>query len=132
MSNDRRPTDRRALESQRKFPRKVVSIPCVLKVGAHEYPARLRDLSIGGAFVQTNEFITLGTILTIAVTQGRKKAPYLDLNAKAIYSGRFIQGFNNFNGFGAAFIDPSPEDIAKLNEIIDQHIDDPVQKFEFM
>ena len=132
MSNDTGSIDHSALASRRKSTRKLVSIRCALKAGVHVYAARLRDLSIGGAFVETDEFITDGTILTIVLKErGRKKAP-LELNVKAMYSGRFIQGFSNFNGFGATFIDPSPEDIARLKEIIDQHTENPIQKFEFM
>jgi Tfp pilus assembly protein PilZ len=133
MSGDPGPSNTSAAESRRKSPRKGVSIPCALRIREQVYAARLLDLSAGGAFVQTGESFALGTELAIIFkAQGRTRMLYLNLKAKAVYVGRFVQGFDNFNGFGAFFMNPSVDDVAKLGEILDRYQEDPAKKFEFM
>jgi Tfp pilus assembly protein PilZ len=133
MSGSSDESDKSVAEQRRKSPRKGVSIPCALRMRDQVYAGRLLDLSCGGAFVQTGESLALGTELSIIFKAlGRDRVIYLSLKATAVYVGRFVQGYQNFGGFGASFINPSREDIAKLEQILERCKSDPEQKFEFM
>jgi len=97
------------------------------------YPGRLLDLSSGGAFVETAQSLTCGDRLFIIFkAHSRKKVIYLNLQAKVVYTGRFLQGFGNFYGFGARFVHLSHEDILKLHRVLENSDGFPEKKFELI
>jgi hypothetical protein len=115
----------------RKSRRKSAALPCALKIMGKVYPGRLLDISSGGAFVQTAHFLACGAEFSIIFkAQARHKPIYLNLKARVVYAGRFLQGFKSFYGFGARFIDLSPDNIAKLEEVLDAIKSDPERKYE--
>jgi Tfp pilus assembly protein PilZ len=126
-------SNRDVAEQHRKSQRKSIAIPCVLRLRDQVFAARLLDLSRGGAFVQTEESLAIGTeLLIIFKAPGRDGVIHLSLKAKAAHVGRFVQGFQNFNGFGASFMYLSQKDSAKLEEILEMCESSPERKFEFM
>ena len=98
------PSNEKADAERRESGRRSVSVPCALKIRGDLYPGRLLDISKGGAFVQTAQSLTCGAELSILFrAQGRHNLIYLNLKAVVVYVGRFLQGYNNFYGFGARF-----------------------------
>ncbi len=95
------------------------------------YPGRLLDLSSGGAFVESALSLTFGDRLVITFkVHSRKKVMYLSLQAKVVYTGRFLQGFGNFYGFGVCFTHLSHEDTFKLHRALESLELSPEKKFE--
>ncbi len=133
MSNSFDASDKDVADQRRKSPRKSVVMPCVLRMRDQLFAALLMDLSRGGAFIQTDEFLALGSELLITFkAPGRDRVIHLSLKATAVYVGRFVQGFQNFDGFGASFMNLSPNDIADLEEVLERCESNPERKFEFM
>ena len=94
------------------------------------YPGRLLDISSGGAFVQFGQPLDCGAELSIVFrVRKRRKLIYLDLKARVVHAGRFLQGFTNYYGFGATFAKLSPDKIAELEKILDDDGSDPERKF---
>jgi hypothetical protein len=119
--------------NRRKSPRKQLSIPCALRVGENVYSGRLLDISDGGAFVQTAQSLASGVLLSLIFkARVRKKTIYLNLKARVVYVGRFLQGYENFYGFGAQFGDLSPKTAAKLGDLIGTLRAESCKKYEFM
>jgi hypothetical protein len=120
-------------EDSRKSVRKGVAIPYAVKLGGTVFPRRLLDLSEGGAFVQTGQTVSRGSVLSIVFkTQMSGRTVYLGLKAKVVYVGRFLQGFKNFHGFGVQF-EPLPARMAaRLAAVLDSLQSEPHRKYEFM
>jgi hypothetical protein len=121
------------LEDNRKSVRKRVAIPCAVNRGGTVFPGRLLDLSDGGAFVQTDQTIGCGTVLSIVFkAQVGGRAVFLGLKAKVVYVGRYLQGFENFYGFGAQF-EPLPDKMAaRLAAVLESLQSEPQRKYEFL
>jgi len=123
--------EEQAPPEKRKSRRVNVSIPCVLKISNEIYSGRLLDLSFGGAFVQTAQSVARGdeVFLLFRVTV-RDKLIYLNIKATVVFVGRFLQGFENFFGFGARFVNLSREDLLKLSEVLRSVAPRPEKKYQ--
>jgi hypothetical protein len=120
-------------ENNRKSPRKRVAIPCALSLAGAVYSGKLMDISDGGVFVQTEETMDCGAILTIIFeARVKKEIIALSLKAKVVYVGRFLQGYDNFYGFGAQFEGLPPKTAERLNAVLDDLQTEPQRKYEFM
>jgi len=116
---------------KRKSRRINVAIPCVLKILNDAYSGRLLDISSGGAFVQTEHTVNRGDdVLVLFRAQVRGKLIYLNLKATVVYVGRFLQGFENFFGFGARFTNLSREDSVKLSWVLRSVEPSPSKKYQ--
>jgi hypothetical protein len=112
-------------------PRISVKIPCALRIHNAVLTARILDLSAGGGFVEFNDPPPAGTEVSIRFRiAGQEKAVDLDLQATVVYAGRFLQGYENFYGFGARFKHMGSTTTAILKEAIQQVKDEPERKYE--
>ena len=91
---DRKPIER-GIES-RKNPRKPCSLYVKYAVGRKIYPGEVKNISLGGLFLKTNEKdgLEVGTALQLAIPI-RKKGNIIRRYARVIWSNR--------NGFGVEF-----------------------------
>jgi Tfp pilus assembly protein PilZ len=125
-------SDEDILAEKRIARRKSVSIPCTLRMEGEVYAGQVLDLSSSGAFIQTKQLFTAGDeILVIFNWRQRGKPLYFSMKAQVTHVGRFLQGFENFLGFGARFTGLSVNEIAKLNRILDALASVPERKYEF-
>jgi len=128
---DAKPDENIAPE-KRRAQRKHVSIPCALKIKGKGYAGRVRDLSASGAFIQTEQTLGSGDKISIIFDwRPSGKPAFFSVRARVAYAGRFIQGFENFYGFGASFTNLSSHQVAKLKEIVDALTLAPERKYEF-
>ncbi|MGD9173283.1 MAG: PilZ domain-containing protein, partial [Desulfobacterales bacterium] len=91
---DRKPIER-GIES-RKNPRKPCSLYVKYAVGRKIYPGEVKNISLGGLFLKTNEKdgLEIGTALQLAIPI-QKKGNIIKRYARVIWSNR--------NGFGVEF-----------------------------
>jgi hypothetical protein len=117
----------------RKTKRKQASIACALKMAGTTYPGRLLDISAEGAFVKTDSPLSSGDRLTI-VFRARSDGESIPLSLESIvvHGGRFLQGFENFTGFGVRFLHLSPDQAAALAELLQGIKSKPLEKFELL
>jgi hypothetical protein len=117
---------------KRRAQRKSVSIPCALRIEGNVSAGRMMDISSGGAFIQTKQPLACGDEVSIVFKWRRRGKPvYFSMRAQVTHVGRFIQGFENFYGFGARFTNLPANQIAKLNMILDAIALEPERKYEF-
>jgi|WetSurMetagenome_2_1015567.scaffolds.fasta_scaffold1193565_1 hypothetical protein len=117
----------------RRTRRKSASIDCALKIAGKVYAGRLLDISAEGAFVKTAHPLTGGDRLTVVFKARVDKASIiLSLEAIVVYGGRFLQGFDNFTGFGMRFLYVSPDDAAALAKLVKSIESHPLKKYELL
>jgi len=121
-----------AVENKRSAFRKRVDIPCALRMPTAVYSGRLLDISLGGAFIQTKQPLSIGTKFSVIFkAHAGTKQMYLNFHAEAIHSGRFLLEFENFYGIGARFIKLTRKHAEDLVFLINNLGDEPPQrKFE--
>jgi hypothetical protein len=117
----------------RKTRRKSASIECALKMAGKVYAGRLLDISSEGVFVKTAHPLTSGDRLTIVFKARVDNASIiLSLEAVVVYGGRFLQGFDNFTGFGMRFLYLSPSQAAALAKLVKSIESQPLKKYELL
>ena len=132
MDKEDAQSDENVAAEKRRAQRKRVSIPCALKIKGKVYAGRVRDLSSSGAFIQTEQTLGGGDkILIIFDWRPSGKPAFFSVRARVAYAGRFIQGFENFYGFGASFTNLSASQAAKLRQIVDALTLAPDRRYEF-
>jgi hypothetical protein len=115
---------------QRSSPRKSVNIPCSLRIFDSVLTGRILDLSTGGVFVEFNDPPAFGTEISLRFrVTGRGKSVDLDLQGVVVYAGRFLQGFENFYGFGVQFHNIGNTTTAILEEAMQQMEPEPERKY---
>jgi hypothetical protein len=120
-------------EDNRKSLRRRVGIPCTVELSENVSPGRLLDLSEGGSFVQTELTVTCGTVLSIIFRAGAAgEIVDLNLKAKVVYVGRFVQGYENFYGFGVKFEALPDTTVEALTALLESLQTEPQRKYEFM
>jgi hypothetical protein len=96
-----------------------MKLPCSVLSEHGKSSAIILDLSVGGAFLGTDDAPPLEETVTLSFKgQGRGKIIAFSLKAIVIHSGRYLQGFDNFNGFGVRFKNIPPRVAAELREIL--------------
>ncbi|HYK87995.1 MAG TPA: PilZ domain-containing protein [Acidobacteriota bacterium] len=119
-----------AAADRRRSRRRSVRLPCALRVRGKTNPARMLDLSLEGAFVQYKDPPPRGTDISLIFQLKKDNEPiYLELKATVKYSGRFLQSFENYYGCGVHFEDPTPEQVALLEAVLNKLGQEPERKY---
>ncbi len=107
------------VEEMRRSPRFSVRIPCSVTLENGSWTATMLDLSEGGAFIKIGEPLSVGEIVTLSFDIPRpKKNISFNLRATIVHAGRYLQGFENYNGCGLRFENASPQVIAYIRSIL--------------
>jgi len=110
--------------------RKSVEIDCTIKSEETLAPARLLDLSLGGAFISCSQDLIAGSEIALIIKlPGQDPTRELSVQAEVVHVGRFLQGFNNFTGVGLRFIHLSPDQETVLQNILDSAKSLPSRKY---
>lgn len=122
----------RGVRDLRESHRFSMKLPCSILSKHGKSNAIILDLSVGGAFLGTDAPPRAEEIITIFFKgQGRGRIIAFALKAIVIHSGRYLQGFENFNGCGVRFKDIPPRVAAELREILSGGIIPATSKFVF-
>jgi uncharacterized protein (TIGR02266 family) len=104
--------------------RRQLRVPSHLKVrtsGAAEAVSNMRDVSEGGAFIETSEILEPGTPLRLEIDPGNGE-PSLQLDA-VVRWGREIGNMDGPAGVGVEFENVEDEDFAAIERIVDRALD---------
>jgi hypothetical protein len=117
----------------RKTKRKRASIACALKMAGKVHAGRILDISSEGAFVKTAHPLASGDRLTVVFKARSEAEPIvLSLESVVVHGGRFLQGFENFTGFGVRFVHLSPSQAAALAKLVKGIKSQPLEKYELL
>lgn len=109
-------------EEKRRHPRVAVSWQAEIEDDAGRRPARLRDISLGGAFVVVSAPPAPGSTVRLKISLPH--ASPLSLNAAVAWSNAAVPEERVvFRGMGVRFQDNAAEDIRRLHEAISGMID---------
>ena len=99
--------------------RKSVDIECSITSRDGTFPGHILDLSSGGAFIQCKQDIQADERITLKFKL-KEEDGTTEHSVKAVvaHRGRFVQGYENFNGFGIRFLDVPEVTGFQLKEII--------------
>jgi hypothetical protein len=112
-NKDRVPTDARDAS------RKHMGVDCLVETSGRVYTGILLDMSADGAFVKCSKSINPGTEISLVLKNPRKNTSSgIKIQAEVAHAGRFVQGFENFSGFGARFKNLPAELKSKLDEAL--------------
>jgi Tfp pilus assembly protein PilZ len=110
--------------------RKHLCIDCIVKTEQILSSALLLDLSTDGAFVKCSEVVNPGSEITLILKlPGRGSSTELKFQAEVAHTGRFVQGYDNFAGFGVHFKNLSPDVKLKLKDAVLAAESEPERKY---
>ena len=97
--------------TRRKFPR--VTMRCEFTVGDAngEFAVSTVDLSFGGAFLETDRSLLVGSVVTLTLTKDGQSA---ETSARVVHRHR--------TGYGVAFIDPPDDFYNNLTDVLFDHV----------
>jgi len=117
-------------EDYRKSPRKNAYIHCTVKCRTVTAEAYILDISLTGAFIQCAADIYPGMKITLTFNLPSEDThTEISVPASIIHEGRFIQGYDNFTGFGIRFLSLSPHAELLLKDTLSRSEDQTEKKY---
>ena len=114
----------------RKSARNGVAVCCILKIEEALSPAFLLDVSAEGGFIKCEKRIHPGSKVTLLMDlPGQDFASPLSIRAEVVHTGRFLQAYDNFTGFGVRFESLSEDENNKLQNALLAIQSQPVRKY---
>jgi hypothetical protein len=92
-----------------------VALPCRFVLSGTIQTGTLLDLSIGGAFIGSSHVPSPDEYVTLLLRFPGSSAE-TEIACQVTHSGWYLADFQNLEGFGVRFVEPSQEAIAALQE----------------
>lgn len=114
----------------RRSARNGVAVCCILRIEEALSPAFLLDVSAEGGFIKCEKRLHPGSKVTLLMDlPGQDSGSQLSIQAEVVHTGRFLQEYDNFAGFGVRFESLSEDEKNKLQNALLATQSQPVRKY---
>jgi hypothetical protein len=94
-----------------------IALPCRFLVSGSIQNGKLLDLSMGGAFIGASSIPSADESITLLLRFPGSSSE-TEIAARVTHSGWYLADFENLEGFGVRFVEPSPEAVSALHRTL--------------